>query len=167
MNRRDTSGGPERVEFAGAVYGSLLAASVIAGATAQGGPPPAAELVTLLISTGVVFWIAHVYAEFVSGGYPGRPLTWAGLRSVAREEWPLAQASIPPAVAAAFASGLGASDVVAAWVALGVAVAGQVTWAVTATVKAHSARGVVVFSGVVNLVLGLVIVALKAVIAPH
>ncbi|MEV8637317.1 hypothetical protein AB0395_37315 [Streptosporangium sp. NPDC051023] len=167
MNGRDTSAESERVEFAGAVYGSLLAASVIAGSTAEGGPPSAAELVTLLICTGVVFWITHVYAQVVSRGYPVKPLTWTNLRAVARDEWPLAQASIPPAVAAAFVSGLGVSDVVAAWTALGVAVVSQVTWAVTAAVKVHSSKRVVIVSGIINLVLGLVIVALKTVIASH
>ncbi|GAA3115344.1 hypothetical protein [Streptosporangium carneum] len=167
MSGRHEGAEPEHVEFAGAVYGSLLAASVIVGSTVEGGPPSSAELTTLLICTGVVFWITHVYAQVVSRGYPAKPLAWGNLRAVAKDEWPLAQASIPPAVAAAFASGLGGSDAVAAWTALGVAVASQVAWAVTAAVKTHSSRGVVVVSGVVNLVLGLIVVALKAVIAPH
>ncbi|MEV7009912.1 hypothetical protein [Streptosporangium sp. NPDC051022] len=167
MNGREMSAEPERVGFAGAVYGSLLAASVIAGSTAEGGPPSAAELATLLICTGVVFWVAHVYAQVVSRGYPVKPLTWTNLHAVARDEWPLAQASIPPAVAAVLVSGLGASNTVAAWTALGIAVASQVAWAVAAAVKVHSSKGVVVSSGIINLVLGLAIVALKTVVGSH
>ena len=167
MSGRDASAEPEHVEFAGAVYGSLLAASVIVGSTAEGGPPSAAELATLLICTGVVFWLTHVYAQVASRGYPARPLSWGNLRTVARDEWPLAQASIPPAVAAVFVSGLGASDRTAAWTALGVAVVSQVAWAVTAALRTRSPRRVVIVSGIINLVLGLLIVALKTVIAAH
>ncbi|MFD1940070.1 MULTISPECIES: hypothetical protein [Nonomuraea] len=167
MNARDTGAAPERVEFAGAVYGSLLAASVVVGSTAEGGPPAAGELMVLLICTGVVFWITHVYAQIVSHGYPIKPLTWESLRAVARHEWPLAQASFPPAIAAALAAGLGLSNTVAAWAALCVAVAGQVVWAVAAAVRIHASTRVVVVSGIANLVLGLVLVTLKTVISTH
>ncbi|MFE3451568.1 hypothetical protein ACFXJ8_21855 [Nonomuraea sp. NPDC059194] len=165
MNAHVTSAAPEHTELAGAVYGSLLAASVVVGSTAEGGPPSAGELMVLLVCTGVVFWITHVYAQVVGRGYPAKPLTWANLRAVARQEWPLAQASFPPAIAAAFASALGMSDVVAAWSALGVAVASQVAWAVAAAVRIHAGRGVVLLSGLANLVLGLAIVALKTLIS--
>lgn len=161
MNEHDAGGAQERVEFAGAVYGSLLAASVIVGSTAEGEPPAAGELIVLLICTGVVFWLTHVYAEVVSGGYPAKPLTWGNLRAVARQEWPLAQASFPPAIAAAFASALGGSNVLVAWVALCVAVTSQVLWAVAAAVRIHSSTRVVFVSGLANLALGLIIVVLK------
>ncbi|MEU4703254.1 hypothetical protein [Nonomuraea dietziae] len=167
MNAHEMAAAPERVEYAGAVYGSLLAASVVVGSTAEGGPPSAGELIVLLICTGVVFWLTHVYAQVVSHGYPAKPLSWHTVRTVAQHEWPLAQASFPPAMAAAFASGLGMSDVVSAWVALCVAVAGQMAWAVTAAVRIHASTRVVIVSGVANLVLGLALVALKTVIAGH
>ncbi|MEU0572051.1 hypothetical protein ABZ297_42545 [Nonomuraea sp. NPDC005983] len=166
MNERDTAAAPERVEYAGAVYGSLLAASVVAG-TAEGGPPSPGDLVTLLICTGVVFWLAHVYARLVSSGYPARPLAWEHVRVVARREWPLAQASFPPAVVTAFVSSLGGSPQMAVWAALCVAVASQVAWAVAAAVKTRSSTRVVVISGVANLLLGLAIVALKTAVGKH
>jgi hypothetical protein len=165
MNARDTGESPERVEFAGAVYGSLLAASVVAGSAVDGTPLSAGDLVVVLICTGVVFWLAHVYALVVARGT--FPLTWRRLRVAARQDWPVAQASFPPAIGAAFASALGLSDVVATWVALAVAVAGQVVWAVAAAATARfSARGVVL-SGAANLVLGLAIIALKTLVAAH
>lgn len=140
---------------------------MIAGSTAEGGPPSVAELVTLLICTGVVFWLTHVYAQFVGRGYPPRAFTWANVRGIAKQEWPLAQASFPPAIAVTFASALGASDSVAAWVALCVAVAGQVFWAVVAASKIHWTTGLIVVSGIVNLLLGLAIIGLKALVAAH
>lgn len=167
MSREDAGEPAERMEYASAVYGSMLAASVIVGSTAEGAPPAAGELVVLLICTGVVFWISHAYARVVSAGYPAKRLTWADLRTVARREWPLAQASFPPAVAAAFVSALGGSNVLAAWAALAVAVAGQVAWGVTAAVRVRASRSVVVVSAVANLVLGLALVALKIAISGH
>ncbi|WP_433238747.1 hypothetical protein ACQPYK_31350 [Streptosporangium sp. CA-135522] len=166
MSERDTGAAHRQVEYAGAVYGSLLAASVVAGSTAEGGPPSASELVVLLICTGVVFWITHVYAQLVSRGHPAR-FAWASARGVARQEWPLAQASFFPAIAAALTSAAGASDTVAAWAALCAAVASQVAWAVTAAVKTRSTTGVVIVSAITNLVLGLAIVALKTLVSAH
>jgi hypothetical protein len=165
MNVRDTNGYPERAEFAGAVYGSLLAASVVAGSAVDGTPLSAGDLVVVLLSTGVVFWLAHVYARVVSGGT--HPLTWRRLRVAGRQEWPVAQASFPPAAAAAFASVLGMSDVITTWVAMIVAVANQVAWAVAAAVTARSSVRVVVVFAVANLVLGLAIIALKYLVARH
>lgn len=165
MNVRNTDEPPERVEFSGAVYGSLLAASVVAGSAVDGTPISAGSLVVVLLCTGVVFWLAHVYAMVVSHGT--QTLTWRRLRTAGRQDWPVAQASFPPAVAAAFASAFGMSDVVATWVALVVAVASQVAWAVAAAVTARSPARVVVVSAVANLVLGLAIVALKTLVAPH
>ncbi|MET7466116.1 hypothetical protein [Nonomuraea sp. NPDC005501] len=164
MNARDTDAAPEPAEFGGAVYGSLLAASVVAG-SAAGTPSPPGDLVLLLISTGVVFWLAHLYVRLVERGL--HPLTWRRIRAAGRQEWPLAQAAVPPAVAVALASQLGMSNEAATWVALGVAVATQVAWAVAAAVSAGSGKGVVVVSGITNLLLGLVIIALKTQVAGH
>jgi hypothetical protein len=165
MDTYDTEECPEQAGFAGAVYGSLLAASVVAGTAVDGTPISAASLVVVLICTGVVFWLAHVYAQVVSEDT--HALTWRRLRAAAREDWPVAQASFPPAVGAAFASTLGLSDMAATWVALVVAVAGQVVWAVAAAVTARSSVRFVIASGLVNLVLGLAIVQLKTLIASH
>ncbi|MFG3441339.1 hypothetical protein ACGF0J_29190 [Nonomuraea sp. NPDC047897] len=164
MSTPDTDASRDGTQYAGAVYGSLLAASVVAGSAADGTPTPAGDLVVVLISTGVVFWMAHLYVRMVG---QGAPLTWRRLRAAGRREWPLAQAAIPPAIAAALASALGLSDAVATWAALTVAVAAQVGWAVTAAVRTRSGRGVVVLSGVANLVLGLAIVVLKTLVAAH
>ncbi|MEV0199750.1 hypothetical protein [Nonomuraea sp. NPDC050691] len=164
MNARESEAVPQPVEYGGAVYGSLLAASVVAG-SAAGTPTTAADLVALLISTGVVFWIAHVYVRLVSHGL--QPLTWRRIRTAGRVDWPVAQAAFPPAAAAAFAWALGLSDSVATWVALGVAVASQVAWAVAAAVTAGSGRSGIMVSAMINLVLGLVVILLKTFVAGH
>ncbi|WP_162795653.1 hypothetical protein [Nonomuraea lactucae] len=165
MNAAESQAPSGRMEYAGAVYGSLLAASVVAGSAADGTPLQAGDLATVLISTGVVFWLAHMYAQVVSQGV--HPLTWEHVRAAGRHEWPLAQAAFPPAIAAAFASAFGMSDGAAAWAALTVAVASQVIWAVAAAVTTHASTRVVILSGIANLALGLAIVALKTVVAAH
>lgn len=165
VSAEEVTGRPRPVDYPGAVYGSLLAASVVTGSAAEGEAAPAAELVALLIVTGLVFWIAHVYAQFVGQGLTAKSLTWTRTRAVARREWPMAQASFPPAMSAALMTAFGASDAVAAWAALGVAVTSQVTWAVAAARNAGATTGVVVVSGMANLILGLAIVALKTVVA--
>ena len=59
---------PDRPNYAGAIYGSLLAASVVVGAGvgAEGNyhlwP---LRLAALLVATGLVFCLAHAYAELV------------------------------------------------------------------------------------------------------
>ncbi|MFF4425943.1 hypothetical protein ACFY04_35095 [Streptomyces sp. NPDC001549] len=160
-------GGPEtapereagREDYSGAVYGSLLAASVVVGAGTLG-KFPRLELVALLLGTGVVFWAAHVFSRLF-GARMVRRLSWAVIRSTSREERPIIKAAVPPAVAAAIAPlfGLGATGI--AWLALAVALIGQVGWATVAASRAGASRRLMFLAGAINLFLGLLIVLLK------
>ncbi len=156
-----------RADYVGAVYGSLLAASVVASADADGTPLAALDLAATLLATGLVFWIAHVYARVV-GGRATHPVAEGGrlpkgrVSSVARRELPIAQAAIPPTVVAVLGWALGVSDAAVASVALGVAIAGQVGWAVLASVRAGMGRRGVVVSGFANLAMGLAIVLIES-----
>lgn len=143
------------------MYGSLLAASVVATAGTLG-DYPRLQLALLLVVTGLVFWAAHVYAFLVGERLPGRPWTWAEVRRVARHEWSIVEAAALPAAAVAVSPVLGLGPGATAWLALGVAVFQQVLWATLGAARAGAARGQVVVEGAVNLVLGLVIVAAKA-----
>jgi hypothetical protein len=156
------AGAEERTDYTGAVYGSLLAASVIVGTTPGEDPQRPLELIALLLATGIVFWLAHVYAEMVGGSaHPSAVGRVAHVRAIARHEWPLVEAAIPPAAAVALGS-IWLSDAGAAWLALGAAVAGQVGWAVVAARQAGVPPRMVVLSGVGNFALGMIIVLLKA-----
>ncbi|WP_055489184.1 hypothetical protein [Streptomyces sp. TP-A0356] len=152
-----------RTNYTGAVYGSLLAASVVAG-TSTFGPYPRLELVLLLLCTGVVFWAAHAYSGFVGDRLLHRPLSWAEVRDVGSREWPIAQAAVLPATAVAISPLLRLGLAGAAWLALGIALAQQVFWAGTAARRAGASALAVASVGAVNLVLGLVIVAAKVAI---
>ncbi|MER6127802.1 hypothetical protein ABT173_35520 [Streptomyces sp. NPDC001795] len=149
-----------RTDYTGAIYGSLLAASVIAGASALG-PYPRLELALLLLATGVVFWAAHAYCGFVGDRLMHKPLTWSEIRHVCVREWPIVQAAVLPALAVMISPLLNLGLTSTAWLALGVAVTQQVTWAGVAARRAGASRWALVSVGAVNLVLGLMIVAAK------
>jgi hypothetical protein len=155
---------PERQpsDYAGAIYGSLLAASVVAGTGPGQEPPHPGELIALLLATGVVFWLSHVYAHLVGERSTGALLSPREFRTAARRDWPIVQAAVPPAAAAGIGALFGLSNAGAAWLALLVAVGSQLGWALYVAASAGATRGRMVAAGVVNLVLGLLIVLLKA-----
>jgi hypothetical protein len=150
-------------DYTGGVYGSMLAASVVAGAGALGSFPRA-ELVVLLLLTGVAFWIAHVHAQLfgarLTQQVPDRRL----VLHVCRDEWPIVKAAAPPAAAVAVSPLLGLDVRGALWLALGVAVVGQIGWSVAAARRAGASPRLMAVTASVNLLLGLLIVAFKIVL---
>ncbi|TCO20425.1 hypothetical protein EV652_112171 [Kribbella steppae] len=149
-------------DYAGAIYGSLLAASVVAGTGPGKEPPDPRELIVLLLATGVVFWLSHVYAHLVGERSTDALMSLTEFRVAARRDWPIVQAAVPPAAAVGIGVLLGLSDAGAAWLALAVAVGSQMGWALYVAARAGATRGRMVATGFINLVLGLMIVALKA-----
>jgi hypothetical protein len=152
----------EPANYVGAIYGSLLAASVVVAAGDYALSPR--RLALTLAATGLVFWLAHAYARLVGDRLRHAAFSWAEVRGVARHEWPLFKAVLPPAAAALIVGLIGESDLVAAWAALITAVVQQVAWATFAAARAGASRRLVAASAAGNLVLGLLIVALKAVV---
>jgi hypothetical protein len=152
---------PSRTDYAAIVYGSLLAASVIA-ASSTASEFPRVETIVLMLVTGLVFWVAHTYAHLVGVRVVGQHLTWSQVREVGRKEWPVAGAAVLPAAMVAISPVLGLGLTATGWLALSVAVAQQVGWAYLGALHATSSRRVATVEGAINLVLGLVIVAAKA-----
>ena len=155
----------EAPNYTGAIYGCLLAGSVVVGAAAGGGGDYSLSpirLAGLLVSTGLVFWLAHGYARVVGDQARQTPIDRREIRRVARHEWPLFQAALPPAGAAVVFGLLGAGNAAAGWAALTVAIVEQVGWATFVTLRIGASRRVVVVTALVNVVLGLLIVLLKA-----
>ncbi|MEU8581932.1 hypothetical protein [Streptomyces abikoensis] len=151
-----------RTDYAGAVYGSLLAASVVATAGGGGGGFPRLQLIVMLLVTGVVFWAAHVYAQVAGERVIGKPVDHREMRRVAGHEWSIVEAAVLPAVAVAVGPLFGVDRAGTAWLALAVAVAQQVAWATLGAIRAGASRRMAAGEGVANLLLGLVIVAAKA-----
>ncbi|MEV6272224.1 hypothetical protein AB0L64_33980 [Kribbella sp. NPDC051936] len=152
----------EPPDAAGAVYGSLLAASVVAGTGPGQQPPHPGQLIVLLLATGVVFWLAHVYAQLAAEHSTQAIPPLLRIRAAARREWPLVQAAVPPAAAAGIGALVGLTDSEAAWLALAVAVGSQLGWALYVAARGGATWARLIAAGVVNLLLGLAIVVLKA-----
>jgi hypothetical protein len=80
--------------YAGAIYGTILAMSVVAAGA--NGQDRDVWLAVAVIATSVVFWLAHVYSEALGRQIAqNRPYRFADRWAIAREEWPMAQASLP------------------------------------------------------------------------
>ncbi|WP_263253977.1 hypothetical protein [Saccharopolyspora rosea] len=147
-------------DYTGGVYGSLLAASVVVGASTLGAFPRL-ELALLLMATGIVFWLAHVHAQLFGARMAQRCLNRATVLHVCREEWPIVEAAVPSTVAVLVSPLLGLDVQGTAWLALAVALISQMGWAAAAARRAGAAWRQVALTDAVNLVIGLLIVALK------
>ncbi|MER6911857.1 hypothetical protein ABT354_09310 [Streptomyces sp. NPDC000594] len=150
----------KRVDYTGAVYGSLLAASVVAGVGTVDSYTRM-DLVLLLLGTGVVFWAAHVFARLFGERIADPALSGAKIWQDLRAEWPIVKAAVPPAVAVAVSPLLGLGPEGTLWLALSVAIAGQVGWASLAALRVGASRRLVLVAGAANLLLGLLVVLLK------
>ncbi|MER5478221.1 hypothetical protein ABT026_14785 [Streptomyces sp. NPDC002734] len=163
-----TSGTPDgagrtRQDYTGGIHGSLLAASVVIGAGSLG-RFPRLHLVLLLLLTGVVFWTAHVHAQLFGARLARHAPDRRTVLHVCREEWPIVKAAVPPAAAVAVGGLLGLDVQGSLWLAVSVAVAGQVGWSVAAARSAGAPWRLVAVTASVNLLLGLLIISFKVIL---
>ncbi|HKP21354.1 MAG TPA: hypothetical protein VJT68_07545 [Thermoleophilaceae bacterium] len=149
----------------GIVYGTIVALSVIvAGAKAY--PDDTTRIAVLVAGTTVVFWLAHAYAHALTrSARTGERLTLAEVRHIGRHEAALILAGAPSIVVLL----LGSLDLLdadtAIWLAigLGLAVLG-VQGVVFARIERLGPAGTVTVVAV-NLAFGLLLVALKLLVA--
>ena len=151
--------------IAGTVYGTIVVmATVTAGA--HGKATDAGRLAVVVSVTVLVLWLAHVYAHGLAESLERRRrLDREELASVARRELAIPAAAVPPVVVLVLAA-VGVLGVqTAVWLALGI---GVVTLGVQgaryAAVEQLDRTGTLT-AVAVNLLLGLVIVGLKALVA--
>ncbi|WP_225889141.1 hypothetical protein [Streptomyces resistomycificus] len=149
-----------QADYTGGVYGSMLAASVVIGAGTLGSFPRT-ELVLLLLLTGMVFWIAHVHAQLFGARLAQQVMDRQTVWHVCRDEWPIFKAAVPPAAAVAISPLLGLDLEGTAWLAVSVAVAGQVGWSVAAARRAGASWRLLTVTASVNVLLGLLIISFK------
>jgi hypothetical protein len=143
-------------DFTSAVYGSVVAGTVIVSA----GPMPPVGLAVLLVVSGVVFWLAHVYALTVAAVHGG--WEFGAIRRGLAKEWPVAFAAIPPALAAVTAALFpDISTANGAWIALVVAIVEQQVWGYAAVRRSKLTGLAIVRTMTLNVVIGLVVVGLK------
>ena len=147
-----------------AIYGLILATSVIAVSREYDSSNAGLVGVTVLV-TGVVFWLAHVYARVLAGSITRhRQLNRSEVRDVLRHDWPLVEVTIPLVLIL----GLGALDVVpdnaAILVAMLVALVElAAAGAYAARTSGASLRGTVL-SAAVAVALGSAVILLKVVV---
>lgn len=145
-----------QTDFTSAVYGSVVAGTVIVTA----GPVRPLTLAIMIVVGGIVFWLAHVYALTVANVHGG--WEFGAIRKGLRKEWPVAFAAIPPALAALSAGifpDLSPAD--GAWIAVVVAIVEQQLWGYWA-VRRSGMRGLAMVRTItLNVVIGIVVVVLK------
>jgi hypothetical protein len=78
-----------------AVYGLILATSVIA-VSREYDPANAGKIGVTVFVTGIVFWLAHVYARALGESLTRRRrISRSELREVLRHDWPLVEVTVP------------------------------------------------------------------------
>ncbi|HEX7292378.1 MAG TPA: hypothetical protein VF250_14760 [Conexibacter sp.] len=155
--------GARNGNFAAAVYGSILAAAVVASLDV--GDVDAGDMIAALGATMVVFWLAHVWAEGMADRmHDPSPYSWRRLRAVASWHWPMVQAATGPLVALALA-GVGVLRLgTAVTIALCVCIAQLVGWGVVVGRRTFGNWPAALLSGAVDGLLGAVLIALKALV---
>jgi hypothetical protein len=147
-----------------AIYGLILATSVIAVSREYDSSNAGRVGVTVLV-TGVVFWLAHVYARVLARSVTQhRMLSRSEVREVLRHDWPLVEVTVPLVLILA----LGVLDVMpdraailAATLAAVVELAAAGAYAAR---KSGAGPGGTVVSALVAVTLGSAVVLLKALV---
>ncbi|MCO5315583.1 MAG: hypothetical protein M9938_05425 [Solirubrobacterales bacterium] len=151
---------PFKVNYAGAIYGTILSMAVIAGLSVD------ADLNPVLIAiwsaaTAVVFWLAHVYSHYVTSDQVYAPGSTKLLKEAMRRDWPMVQGSLVPAAALLLAPLGLVSDQAASYVAVGAGVLVLFFAGLVVGRREDLSFSKVLLTGSINATIGLAIVALK------
>jgi hypothetical protein len=153
-----------RSSLSEAIYGTILWLSLIA-ALSLDDQISALEIAVSMLVTVFVFWLAHVYSNLLARWVESHHrLDRAGIRRLAREEWPLVTSALPPAgilLLAQFGLYAKAAGVTIALVFGVVSLAG---WGVAAGRQAGLTTAGMIGVGALSATFGLVVVALKALV---
>jgi hypothetical protein len=147
-----------------AIYGLILATSVIAVSREYDSSNAGFIGVTVLV-TGVVFWLAHVYARVLAGSISrNRMLNRSEVGDALRHDWPLVEVTAPLVLILA----LGVLDVLADNAAILAAMLAALLELAAAGAYAARTSGArlrgTVASAVVAVMLGSAVVLLKALV---
>jgi hypothetical protein len=153
-----------RRDVAGAIYGLILATSVIA-VSRQYTPHNSGITAVTVVVTATVFWLAHVYTRVMAlGAVEHHMPTWAEIRGTLDHEWPLVQAGILPTVVLLLGPLGVLADDTAQDVAIGTCLLELgITGLVVA--RAAGARGLLVaVSAAVSASFGVIVIVLKTIV---
>jgi hypothetical protein len=156
QQRRQLSGNP-----ASAIYGTLVTAGVLVARGA--GDRDVVELCLTVGGTLLVFWLGHAYTDLLGGAVAtGQRTGPAALIHALRVEWPIVESGVLPVAATLLARGAGASANSAVLAGLLIAVVEICLWAVLAGRRLQLTPLARVSYVIVSGLLGLAIIALKA-----
>jgi hypothetical protein len=143
-----------------AVYGTIVAASVLLGA--RGGP---LSIALSMLAAGTVFWLAHAHVALLRTFVrEGTRITPRRIAETLTHEWPIVQATFLPAIPLALAA-LGLIGVeTGRWAGVLICLIGLVAWGIVVSRGARLSRSSSLLVVGINLALGLLIVILKVVI---
>jgi hypothetical protein len=147
-----------------AVYGQILVTSVV-GALSEDSEIDAGYILVSVVTTMLVFWLAHVYAEAMSRGLEARRhLRWAEIRRLAAAEWPLVQAAVPTAIVLGLGAVGALSTESAVDIAIGVGVVALFSWGLAIGRASGSSWAASLIGAAISAGFGLVVVGLKALV---
>jgi hypothetical protein len=155
----------DRRTIAGTVYGTIIVLSVLA-AGAKHYKHFLWRLDAIAAVSVVVLWLAHVYAHGLGESLQReRRLTIAELRDIARREYSIVLAAVPPV----FLVTLGAVGVLSArtalWLAFGIGVITLTAQGARYAKLEHLSRTGTIFTVGLNLLIGLSLIAIETLIA--
>jgi hypothetical protein len=145
----------------GAVYGSVLVASIVVAAAGDD-QLGLWKMSVIVAATSAVFWLAHVYAHTMGETLEHRQrITVAAVREVSKREWPLIQAAVLPLLALV----LGALHVLerktALWIAALLPIATLFAWGIVyARREQMGVWGTLAVASITS-TFGIVVIALK------
>ena len=151
--------------ISGTLYGTIIVMATLA-AGSRGGATDTGHLAAIVAVTVLVLWVAHVYSHVIGESLAeGRRLDRAEFTEIARREWSMPAAGAIPVLLLVL-GGLGVlDDQRAVWLALASGVATlAIVGARYARLERFGRLGTAV-TVAVNVLLGLVIVALEVLLA--
>lgn len=151
------TGASQDGDAASAVYGTILAASIL---IASAGGPGVVFLTA--IGTGVVFWLAHAHVALTrSVVRQGEHIDLRKVRTTLTEEWPLVQASLSPAAPLLLAMLGIIGETLATEIGIAICFVGLIAWGFVIARAARLSRRHTVIAVGINVCLGLLLVVLK------
>ena len=155
------SGTREPLDYAPAVYGSLLVTTLLA-IQWRGDPNPELIGLSLLISV-VAFWLTDAWSEIVAHRVQG-PIDAPTAVGIARSQATMLTSVIVPGIILATPRLLGVSVEVAVGAALLVSLVQLFLWGLAVGLAAHGSRGLALVVALVDLGIGLGVVILKVLV---
>ena len=154
------TGASQDGDAASAVYGTILAASILIASAGGSG-----TVFLTMLSTGIVFWLAHAHVALMRGVVRrGEHVDAHKIRKTLTEEWPLVQASLTPAAPLILAYFGILDETIATDIGILICFGGLFAWGLVVARAAKLDRRQTILAVGINVALGLLLVVLKTIL---